>query len=107
MRGQLRVSGRTVGPGDLRAPLASVADPRSKVIPLDAVLPFHEAAGSDDKLLLHYRGDVGVNLQHVGVLVGRNAHATLWPAIFGWLDGIEDGAGAGHGPAQGALAIAK
>lgn len=106
-RGQLRVSGRAIGPGDLRAPLASVADPRSKVIPLDAVLPFHEAAGSDDKLLLHYRGDVGVNLQHVGVLVGRNAHATLWPAIFGWLDGIEDGTGNGHGPAQGALAIAK
>ncbi|WP_267875238.1 hypothetical protein [Massilia sp. Dwa41.01b] len=27
-----------------------------------------------------------MNLQHVGVLVGRNAHARIWPAIFNWLD---------------------
>jgi polyhydroxyalkanoate synthase len=92
-RGVLQVGARSVGPGDLRAPLASVADPRSKVIPLAAVVPFHEAAESDDKLLLHYHGDVGVNLQHVGVLVGRSAHATLWPAIFGWLDGIDGAPG--------------
>ncbi len=86
MQGRLRVGGRAVGPADLRAPLASVMDPRSKVIPPQAVVPFHEAAGAADKLLLRYGGDVGVNLQHVGVLVGRNAHATLWPAIFDWLD---------------------
>ena len=86
MRGTLQVGGRTVGPDDVRAPLASVMDPRSKVIPPQAVEPFHAAAGSDDKLLLRYGGDVGVNLQHVGVLVGRNAHATLWPALFDWLD---------------------
>jgi len=85
--GRLRIGARTVGPGDLRAPLASVMDPRSKVIPPASMLPFHEAAGSEDKLLLRYGGDVGVNLQHVGVLVGRNAHAAIWPAIFDWLDG--------------------
>jgi polyhydroxyalkanoate synthase len=49
------------------------------------MVPFHDAAGSARKLLLHYEGDVGVNLQHEGVLVGRNAHAKLWPAIFSWL----------------------
>jgi len=63
-----------------------VVDPRSKVIPLQAVVPFNEAASSDKKLVLHYEGDVGVNLQHVGVLVGRNAHARIWPAIFAWLE---------------------
>jgi hypothetical protein len=35
--------------------------------------------------MLNYDGDVGVNLQHVGVLVGKNAHAKIWPAIFDWL----------------------
>jgi len=35
--------------------------------------------------VLQYHGDIGVNLQHVGVLAGRNAHATLWPTIFDWL----------------------
>jgi polyhydroxyalkanoate synthase len=46
----------------------------------------NEAAASDKKLVLYYEGDVGVNLQHVGVLVGRNAHARIWPAIFAWLE---------------------
>ncbi|MBW8896540.1 MAG: hypothetical protein JF619_00125, partial [Massilia sp.] len=39
------------------------------------------------KRVLHYEGDVGVNLQHVGVLVGRSAHERIWPQIFDWLDG--------------------
>jgi len=88
MQGKLEVGGRTVGPADLRAPLAAVVDPRSKLIPLKAMAPFVEAAGSEHKLLLEYMGDVGVNLQHVGVLVGRNAHARTWPAIFDWLDAL-------------------
>jgi polyhydroxyalkanoate synthase len=86
MQGKLLINGRTIGPRDLRAPLASVVDPRSKVIPLQAVVPFNQAAASTNKLVLNYDGDVGVNLQHVGVLVGRNAHATLWPALFEWVE---------------------
>jgi polyhydroxyalkanoate synthase len=86
MGGTLTVGGRTIGPGNLRAPLVSVVDPRSRLIPPEAMVPFHDAAGSTRKLLLHYGGDVGVNLQHVGVLVGRSAHAKLWPAIFDWLE---------------------
>jgi polyhydroxyalkanoate synthase len=85
MQGELDIGGRRVGPRDLRTPLLSVVDPRSKLIPPASVLPFHEAAASSDKQVLHYEGDIGVNLQHVGVLVGRNAHARIWPAIFDWL----------------------
>jgi len=88
MQGKLNIGGRTIGPCDLRAPLASVVDPRSKVIPLQAVVPFNQAAASTHKLVLNYDGDVGVNLQHVGVLVGRNAHATLWPALFEWVETV-------------------
>ena len=86
MQGKLQIGARTIGPQDLRAPLASVVDPRSKLIPTQAMVPFHEAASSERKLLLNYEGDIGVNLQHVGVLVGRNAHAKIWPAIFDWLE---------------------
>jgi polyhydroxyalkanoate synthase len=86
MQGELEIGGRRIGPQDLRAPLVSVVDPRSKVIPEAALAPFHEAASSRRKCLLHYEGDVGVNLQHVGVLVGNSAHARIWPAIFDWLD---------------------
>lgn len=85
-RGTLRIGEREIGPSDLHAPLLNVADPRSAVIPLHSVLPFHDAAASENKRLLHYEGDIGVNLQHVGVLVGRSAHEKIWPAIFHWLE---------------------
>lgn len=85
-QGTLEIGARTVGPRAMTTPLVSVFDPRSKVIPPQSVVPFHEAAASSDKLLLEYSGDIGVNLQHVGVLVGRNAHARIWPAIFNWLE---------------------
>ena len=85
MQGRLEIGERTIGPRDLRAPLLCVVDFRSKVIPPASVLPFHDAASSERKRVLEYGGDVGVNLQHVGVLVGRSAHAAIWPAIFGWL----------------------
>jgi polyhydroxyalkanoate synthase len=85
MQGELHIGDRTVGPRDLRTPLLTVIDPRSRLIPPAAVLPFHEAAASTVKRVLHYEGDVGVNLQHVGVLVGRSAHARIWPTVFDWL----------------------
>ena len=91
MQGKLAIGARTIGPQSLTTPLVSVYDPRSKVIPPAAVVPFHDAAASPRKLLLRYEGDVGVNLQHVGVLVGRNAHAQIWPAIFDWLGAPEHG----------------
>jgi polyhydroxyalkanoate synthase len=85
MQGELEIGARRVGPQDLRTPLVSVVDPRSRLIPPSAMLPFHEAAASSRKQVLYYEGDVGVNLQHVGVLVGRSAHARIWPAVFDWL----------------------
>jgi polyhydroxyalkanoate synthase len=88
-RGVLEIGGGKVGPASIKAPLLSVADPRSAVIPLHSMQAFHDAAASPAKRMLHYDGDIGVNLQHVGVLVGKNAHARLWPAIFDWLAGLD------------------
>jgi polyhydroxyalkanoate synthase len=85
MQGTLAIGARSIGPQNLRAPLVSVIDPRSKLIPEAALRPFHEAAASAHKYLLHYEGDIGVNLQHVGVLVGASAHERIWPEIFRWL----------------------
>jgi polyhydroxyalkanoate synthase len=81
-RGTLDVTGERVGPRTLTAPLTTVFAPRSAVIPPTSVVPVHEAVAAADKLLLEYRGDVGVALQHVGVLVGRGAHRDLWPRIL-------------------------
>ncbi len=85
MRGGLTVDGRIVTPADLAAPVLTVFDPRSTVIPPQSILPFHDALPTPDKHLLDYRGDRGVAIQHVGVLVGRNAHARLWPHILDWM----------------------
>ncbi|MCA1855620.1 alpha/beta fold hydrolase [Massilia oculi] len=90
MRGELEIDGRRIGPQALRAPLLGVVDPRSRLIPVAALARFHDAAASTHKCLLHYGGDVGVNLQHVGVLVGASAHGELWPAIFRWLEAHRD-----------------
>jgi polyhydroxyalkanoate synthase subunit PhaC len=88
MTGTLTVAGSRVGPSTLVAPLLNVVNPHSAVIPPQSVVPFHEAAASPRKALLQYHGDVGVALQHVGVLVGRNAHRTLWPQVLSWIDSV-------------------
>jgi polyhydroxyalkanoate synthase len=87
MQGRLRIGDgeRRIGPRDLDVPLLCVIDPRSSIIPPESVVPFLQAAACRGKKLLSYRGDIGVALQHVGVLVGANAHAHIWPAIFDWL----------------------
>jgi polyhydroxyalkanoate synthase len=84
-RGALKVSGRRVGPALVSAPLLSVVDGECRVVPSESVLPFCEAAASRDKQVLWYHGDTGVALRHVGMLVGRSAHAQLWPEIVRWL----------------------
>lgn len=88
MQGTLAIAGRTLSPASVTAPLLSVYDPHSVVIPPDSVIAFHEAAGSARKRLLSYDGDTGVGIAHVGVLVGENAHRRLWPEIFGWLEEV-------------------
>ena len=84
VRGTLTLGKRRAAPSGIVSPLLCVVDPRCRVVPPESVLPFYAAAGSADKTLLHYSGDVGVSLQHVGVLVGREAHRHLWPEIMRW-----------------------
>lgn len=80
--GRLRIGGRTAAAAAVTMPLVVVADRGCPVVPPAAILPFHRAAASADKTLLWYRGESGVGLRHVGALVGRHAHARLWPRIF-------------------------
>lgn len=87
LRGTLRLAARTAGVGNLTVPLFLVADQRCLLVPPTAILPAFEAAPSRDKRLEWYEGDVGVAFQHVGPLVGRNAHGRLWPEIIAWLRG--------------------
>jgi polyhydroxyalkanoate synthase len=86
MRGALVVGGEPVSPARLEAPALAVVNPASRLIPPGSVLPFLEASASRDLEVLWYRGDRGVALQHVGALVGTEAHRELWPAIVRWVE---------------------
>lgn len=85
MRGSLQVSGKRVAPDMVQAPLLSVVDVHSSLIPPESMLPFHEAAQSKDTSVIWYSGDRGVAVQHLGMLVGRNAHQSIWPEITRWI----------------------
>jgi polyhydroxyalkanoate synthase len=90
MRGTLTVGGRLAAPRAVEAPVLSVVEPRSRIIPPASIRPFHAAIAGASRLL-DYAGDAGVALQHVGVLVGKNAHRHLWPEIVAWIDAESGG----------------
>lgn len=88
-QGRLRIGGQTVGPARLRMPILAVVDPHSTVIPPESALAALDALDGHPVRVLHYTGDRGVALRHIGVLVGRSAHSALWPVIFAWMAGLE------------------
>lgn len=87
----LMVRGHRAAPESMALPILSVVDPRSRVVPPQSILPFYDVVRSDDKRVLWYMGDVGVALQHVGMLVGQHAHQELWPEIIQWLHAHSEG----------------
>jgi polyhydroxyalkanoate synthase len=88
MRGTLRIGGEQVAPHHVQAPLVAVVDPHSRVVPAESVTGLLDAASSTQKLVLHYDGDVGVGLRHLGALIGESAHRDIWPRIFNWLEAL-------------------
>jgi len=85
MRGTLRIKGQTAAPSNVTMPVLAVVDPDSDVVPPSSVIPFLDALPDRNWILLHYEGDTGIALRHVGVLAGRNAHRILWPEILAWI----------------------
>ncbi len=84
-RGELRIDGRCVTPADIRCPVVCVVGRHCDVTPPEAVLPVLEAFGTADREVLWYTDEPGVSIQHVGMLVGVNAHRDLWPRLLTWM----------------------
>ncbi len=84
-RGELSVLGRAIGPSCLDVPTLAVVNTSDEVAPLASIEPLLEALPTDDVSVIRYEGEIGVALQHVGILVGREAHAKIWPDILAWL----------------------
>jgi polyhydroxyalkanoate synthase len=84
-RGVLEIGGQTIGPKNLSAPTLAVVNTADAVAPAASVSPIGEVLGPETFSLLEYPGETGVGLQHLGILVGRQAHAEVWPGIIDWI----------------------
>ncbi|NNG04694.1 MAG: alpha/beta hydrolase [Inquilinus sp.] len=83
--GTLEIHGRVVRPGDLSLPTLAVANAGDEVAPPAAVAPFLEAMAGAETRLIDYPGEAGIVLQHLGILLGRDAFARIWPEIVAWI----------------------
>jgi polyhydroxyalkanoate synthase len=84
-RGTLSIRGRTVGPSSVGIPTLAVVNSADDIGPMASVAPFIDRMSTQDTRVIEYPGEVGVGLQHLGMLVGRQAYARVWPEIIAWL----------------------
>jgi polyhydroxyalkanoate synthase subunit PhaC len=61
-------------------PVAAIVDYTSRLIP-----PASTLDPLDNPTVFEYAPEIGVGLQHVGPLVGRRAHRTIWPRVIEWM----------------------
>ncbi len=86
-KGTLAIRGRAMGPSSIQLPTLAVANARDEIAPPASVVPFVDAIPGADTRMIEYPGEVGVVLQHLGILVGRDAFAHIWPEIICWIKG--------------------
>jgi polyhydroxyalkanoate synthase len=84
--GTLDIKGTRVGPSRLSVPTLAVVNVADEVAPLGSIEPFVNAMPTRDARIIEYAGELGVCLQHLGILIGRKAHAQVWPEIASWLN---------------------
>ncbi|MBJ3776584.1 alpha/beta fold hydrolase [Acuticoccus mangrovi] len=83
--GTLELDGRTLGPTDLRVPVLGVVNDADEIGPRASVEPFFIRMDGVDTRIIEQPVEIGVGLQHLGVLAGRRAHAETWPKIADWI----------------------
>jgi polyhydroxyalkanoate synthase len=81
----LQIRERVVEPSSLRRPVLVVINTADEIAPPASVRPFVEALPGRDVHVVEYPGEIGVGLQHLGILVGRHAYRQIWPEIMSWL----------------------
>jgi polyhydroxyalkanoate synthase len=89
-RGTLPICGREVGPSGLRLPTLMVINTADEIVPPASIAPFAQAMRAGAARIIEYAGESGVGLQHLAILVGRQAYAQVWPKIISWLKAPPD-----------------
>lgn len=84
-RQTLTIRNKTVGPSRLAVPTLAVANASDRVAPPESASEFLRAMPEPYGQLITFPGEIGVCFQHVAVLVGRAARATVWPKIVSWI----------------------
>jgi poly[(R)-3-hydroxyalkanoate] polymerase subunit PhaC len=97
-QGALKIGDTMVGPRSMSMPTLAVINTADDVAPLGSVKPFMDAIPASDARIIEYRGEVGVGLQHLGILIGRQARVQVWPDIISWISshGRSEGSSIGH-----------
>jgi polyhydroxyalkanoate synthase len=85
-RGDLRVDDEPISPQSVSTPTLAIVNTADDVAPLKSVKPFIGAIPNRDARIIEYRGEIGICLQHLGILIGRKAHREVWPEIFAWMN---------------------
>ena len=84
-RGELRIGNSLIGPDNFLVPTLAVVNTADDVASIHSIEPFIKAMATTDVRIIEYPGETGVCLQHLGFLIGRKAHAELWPEIMSWI----------------------
>jgi polyhydroxyalkanoate synthase len=90
-RGTLKIGEAFIGPSTLSAPILAVVNTADEIAPLASITPFTDAVPAKRARIIEYPGEVGVCLQHLGILVGRQAQTHIWPEIISWLKSQNSG----------------
>jgi polyhydroxyalkanoate synthase len=85
-RAALKIGDTLVGPKSVSVPTLAVINTADEVALLGSVKPFIDAMPTGDARIIEYPGENGVCLQHLGILIGREAHTQVWPHITSWID---------------------
>jgi polyhydroxyalkanoate synthase len=84
-RGTMSVRDRIIGPASVRIPTLAVVNTADEIAPSASVTPFIDQMATKDTRTIKYPGEMGVGLQHLAILVGRQSFARVWPEIISWL----------------------
>jgi polyhydroxyalkanoate synthase len=93
-RGEMKIGGKLIGPQNVSVPTLAIVNTADDIAPPDSVKPFIKSMATRDTRIVEYPGEIGVGLQHLGVLVGQDAHAKVWPEIISWIEAHQ------HSPAM-------
>jgi polyhydroxyalkanoate synthase len=85
-RGRLKIGNGFADLHRMALPTLAVANMIDDVAPIDSVRPFMEAISPKNAHIIEYQGEPGVSLQHLGILIGREAHAQIWPEMISWIN---------------------